>query len=137
MCITFVSLTFKFYNIMKTIKCSELANKIQAYKNCVNAGNIEWKEHHLDSTLEMCNNLPHGSGIDNGMGINIEESTGKKLVFEFSYHHMNEDGYYDGWTNHKLIITPAFGSYDMNITGRDRNNIKDYLYQLFNEVFIP
>lgn len=45
---------------------------------------------------------------------------------------MNENGMYDGWTEHKAIIKPSlvFGL-DLKITGRDRNGIKEYLHDTF------
>jgi len=81
-------------------------------------------------TLEK--ELPNGSGIDSGCKIDIENSSSKKVVITFGWHHLNEDGYYDGWTQHKLIVKPHLSmGIDMNITGHDRNGIKEYLYELF------
>ncbi len=49
---------------------------------------------------------------------------------------MDENGYYCGWTEHNLIVTPSFKfGYDMRIPGKDKNQIKEYLYQIFGEVF--
>ena len=48
---------------------------------------------------------------------------------------MNDDGYYDGWTDHILTVTPNLGGYpDMKISGRDRNNIKEYLYDTLSYI---
>jgi hypothetical protein len=46
---------------------------------------------------------------------------------------MNGQGYYTCWTEHQAIITPSmiFG-FSLKITGRDKNDIKDYLGELFN-----
>jgi hypothetical protein len=45
---------------------------------------------------------------------------------------MNEGGYYDGWTEHQVIITPSLQhGFDVRVTGQDRNEIKDYLAELF------
>ena len=76
--------------------------------------------------------LPSGSGWDCGTKLDYEKSNPDKLVFYGSYHHMNENGMYDGWTEHTIIVTPslAFG-FDVKITGRDRNDIKDYLGEMF------
>lgn len=77
---------------------------------------------------------PHGSGIDSDVVLDISKSNRNKLIFLVSYHHINETGFYDGWTDHKIIVTPdlVFG-YTVKITGRDRNFIKDYLADIFNE----
>jgi hypothetical protein len=122
-------------NIMKTLSAL-LATKVQAYKNCIVSGNNEWEEKHLENIEELCSKyLPSGSGIDAGMGIVIASCAPEKLVFTFSYHHLNENGYYDGWTNHKLTVTPSFTGIDMKISGRDSNGIKEYLYELFHSTF--
>lgn len=77
--------------------------------------------------------LPHGSGIDCGCKINIEKSNSNKIVIDFSFHHMDENGYYDGWTDHSIIITPSlYFDYDMKITGKNRNYVKDYLTENFS-----
>jgi len=45
---------------------------------------------------------------------------------------MNENGYYDGWTSHTVTVTPGWNGPELRITGRDRNQIKDYLYDTFH-----
>ena len=77
--------------------------------------------------------LPSGSGIDSGCKIDVEKSSSDKVVINFSWHHLDENGYYDGWTDHKLIVKPKLsGDFDLTITGRDKGYIKDYLYDLFD-----
>ena len=88
----------------------------------------------------MQEELPSGSGIDCGTEIDLDESTDKKIVLTLSYHHMNDVGMYDGWTEHKIILTPSFSGYDIRVTGRDRNQIKEYLadtyaYALYAEYY--
>lgn len=120
---------------MKTINIAKLYAALIAMNNCTLSGNHEWAEKWDDYILSECKKLPSGSGIAAGMKLVREESEKQKIVFSFSFHHLNEDGYYDGWTDHKLIIKPVFGGIDLRITGRDRNQVKEYLYQLFSEVF--
>jgi hypothetical protein len=119
-----------------TIELKKLAGKFNAWQNCINGKNVEWEEKHYDAIIEMCKELPSGSGLDAGVKFNFEESKPERLVFNFGYHHMNEGGFYDGWTEHQLIITPSlqFG-YNMRITGKDRNFIKEYLTDLFSNIF--
>ena len=121
---------------MKTINVKELASKLTAYKNCQKVNNLDWEFKHKDAIELMLYNLPSGSGLDNGVKFDWNNSNADKLVFTFSYHHLNENGYYEGWTDHKLIITPslAFGI-KMNITGKDKNQVKEYLYDTFNDLF--
>ena len=73
-----------------------------------------------------------GAATDSGTTIDLESSSPDRIVLRTSFHHMDENGYYDGWSNHTIIVTPslAFG-FNLRITGRDRNQIKDYLADLF------
>ena len=66
--------------------------------------------------------------------INLSKSTPNKIVIQCDFHHMNENGYYDGWSYHTVIITPCLGyDYDIKVTGRDKGEIKDYLGNLIYE----
>ena len=109
-----------------------LAGLISAYNNCVASGN-SWSEKHKEEILKLCEDkLPHGAGIDNGTQIDLERSTDEKLVFTTSYHHMNNVGMYDGWTDHTVIVTASLAHYiNIRITGKNRNDIKDYLHEVF------
>lgn len=121
---------------MDKIKLSELANAIQAYKNCIKNENNEWMDKWDDAIQQANDKLPSGSGLDSGCKIVVSDSNRNKIVIAFSFHHMDQAGSYDGWTDHQLIITPAFiGGFDWRITGRNRNEIKQYLYDLFNDYF--
>jgi hypothetical protein len=116
---------------MNKINVSKFARNLAGFIQC-KEGYKEPHETAIDEFLEL---LPSGSGIDSGVQFDWN-STPEKLVFNFSYHHMNEVGYYEGWTEHKLIITPCLQhGYKLKITGRDRNGIIDYLYDTFSEVF--
>lgn len=77
-------------------------------------------------------NAPRGSGLDSGTFLDVHLSTTKKLILVTSFHHMDEHGGYDGWTEHKVVVTPEFQGFSLRITGRDRNGIKDYLGELFH-----
>ena len=107
---------------------------IQARNNCQESGNTEWFTKHSE-TLEWLASeyLPHGSGIDSGVSIDLEKSKPGRIVFHFGFHHMNQNGFYEGWEYYSLIIRPDFVSgFNMRITGRDRNNIKELLYEEFS-----
>lgn len=75
--------------------------------------------------------LPSGSGFDCGTKIlNADE---KKIVFFTEFHHMNENGYYDGWTKHRITVTPDFISgINIRIYGKNRSQIKEYIHVLFH-----
>lgn len=110
-----------------------LAGAIGARLNCIQSGNDEWraKWEQLIARIEK-EQLPSGSGIDRGTRVDLEKSTGDKLVLCAGFHHMNESGMYDGWTDHVITITPAFRGVDVAIGGRNRNEIKEYLSEVFH-----
>lgn len=89
---------------------------------------------HADDIMDelrqfVCMTAPSGSGFNNGTQL----LTAKPLRLEFgtAFHHMHENGYYDGWTQYKVIVTPSFNGFDLKVTGRDRNGIKDYIADVF------
>lgn len=112
------------------------ATALNALSNCIATGNTEWQSRHESSLEEMADSfMPSGSGIDCGTKMDVDESLRNptRLVFTFSYHHINDSGMYDGWTEHKLIVSPDLQSgFNMKITGRDRNSVKEYLYDVFH-----
>ena len=76
--------------------------------------------------------MPSGSGFDAGTTLNFERSTPEKLVFDTAYHHMSEHGFYCGWTDHRVTVTPSFDSgYNLRVSGRDRNDTKSYIEDTF------
>ena len=114
-----------------------VARALEAYANCTRATppNIEWADRHLARIRELTNaHFPHGSGIDAGSELDPSASKPDRLVWVTSYHHMNEHGSYDGWTDHKVIVTPSLArGFDLRITGRNRNEIHEYLYEVFGD----
>ena len=122
---------------LKLIDLRTLAGAIGAYKRCVIDNNAEWEKKWklLISHLESL--LPSGFGLDSGCKIEVDESNDDKVVISTSYHHMDSSGGYDGWTSHKIILTPSFnGGFSIKVTGWDRNCIKDYLCDTFHSYFI-
>ena len=111
-----------------------IAGKVSARLNCIATGNTEWEDKHTSAIYQLAlNYLPQGSGFDNGVNIDLEKSTGEKLYLTTSYHFMNEHGYYDGWEDYKIIVTPSLQhDYYIRIVGKNRDDIKDYIDQLFS-----
>jgi len=116
---------------------TELASRITARNNAYAAGNDWWRKHQevIDQLIDM---LPHGSGIDGKTELLLDECKPydkpvKRIVIASSYHAMNDDGYYDGWYDFKLIITPSFDGIDMKVTGKfgKYSDVKDYLWETF------
>ena len=111
----------------------EIVSLLLAIDNCRESGNSEWEEKHEDSLSKLESYLPSGSGIDCGTKIDREKTKRNKLVLSFSFHHMNDNGFYDGWTDHEVIITPdlCFGL-DIRITGKNKRDVKDYLHEVYS-----
>lgn len=93
-----------------------------------------WIANHTDAIERLVNdNLPSGSGFDSGTKLDFALSKPERLVFTTAFHHMN-DGTYTKWTSHTVIVTPSLASgFNLRVTGRDHNNIKDYITDCFNE----
>lgn len=93
--------------------------------------NEEWSvvmEEKIDAIMKSA---PSGSGIDRGTRIIAEKCSREKLVFAVSFHHMDENGYYDGWTEHQVIVTHDLIGFNIRITGKNRNDIKEYLTDVY------
>jgi len=120
-------------SLSRTPLYQELASLITARNNCIKSNNGERLDKHGASIEHLVRNyMPSGSGIDCGTKLDLDASKPNRLVFYFSYHHMNDVGMYDSWTEHTLIVTPSLISgIDLRITGRDRNQIKEYLYETY------
>lgn len=109
-----------------------LAGTIAAIRNCEKNGNTEWHARHTATLESIMDSAPSGSGIDSGTQIELDRCNGRALVFSTAYHHMTEHGFYDGWTDHKVTARASFVyGVELTISGRDRNEIKDYLAECF------
>ena len=113
---------------------SELAMAIQARLNCEQSGNKEWFDTWSTRIESLVGTyMPSGSGFDSGTKIDLELSHAEKLVFHASFHHMNDAGYYVGWTGHTVTVTPSFAhKFNLRVSGRNRNDIKDYIAESFD-----
>lgn len=81
--------------------------------------------------VDLPKHAPSGSGFDNGIEL-CETSTPERLVFLTAFHHMNEHGFYVGWTNHTVVVTPCFTGFNIRVTGRNKNCVKDLIADTFH-----
>jgi len=102
-----------------------------AIENCKCSGNSEWLARHSANLKKLYQRLPSGSGIDNGTTVHEISTTPERITLSCSFHHMNDQGSYDGWTEHRIYVTPSFSGLNVRVTGRDRNDIKDYLGEIY------
>lgn len=125
---------------MKMTLARTIASTLQAYRNCLesdkapDSNKVDWALEHKRRLDQIASDLlPSGSGIDSGTSIDMERSKPERIILDTSYHHMNEGGCYDGWTHHQVIITASLvHGLSLRITGKNRNDIKDYLYDVFD-----
>jgi len=133
---------------MKEKVYKKLAQLIQARLNCIEKENDEWEEKHeneIDRIIK--DHLPHGSGIDSDVIIDLDQSNGEKIVIHFSYHKMNEIGMYDGWVDCTITITASL-VFEINMDidldcdyyedwgEEDELMLGDYLHDLFYDELI-
>lgn len=112
-----------------------MAVLFNAIGNCRKSGNAEWERKHRDRLDALVkDHMPSGSGIDSGTQFDEAASSDNKLVFRTAFHHMNDAGMYDGWTQHTVTVRPslAFGI-EISVRGRNRNDILEYLHGTFYE----
>ena len=92
----------------------------------------EWADIMREKIDNIMKGAPSGAGIDTGTRIIAEKCSREKLVFSADFHHMTESGYYDGWTEHLIIVTHDLTGLNIRVTGKNRNDIKEYLTEVYH-----
>jgi hypothetical protein len=115
----------------------EIYKALDARKNCIRfGGNGDWQsrwEAHLQRIAREL--LPSGSGVDSGT--RIGELSGNGFTLTFSYHHMNSDGFYTGWTDHKVTVRPGFYGLEVSVSGRDKGDgFKHQLSEIYRHTLM-
>ncbi len=102
-----------------------------AKRNCAQATppNHEWHARHSATLATLAKHLPSGSGIDNGT--RILRADADSVVLALGFHHMNDHGAYDGWTDHEIVATPSWDGISIRVTGPNRNDIHEYLAEVY------
>ena len=112
-----------------------LASLCQRYHNTARQfalGNPSMADHCLEEAHRLVREyMPSGSGFDAGTELVIDVCDASTLVFKTAFHHMDEHGGYDGWSEHKVKVTAEFGGFDIYVGGRDRDGIKEYIGETF------
>lgn len=110
----------------------QIASAVVAHANCERSGNDEWRKRHADTIERIVRDrLPSGSGFDRGTSIDIERCSERRLVFLAPFHHMDENGYYDGWTTHVVTVHASFLGLDVRVSGQNKRDIKEYIGSAF------
>lgn len=116
-----------------------IARRVKAVEQCKKDENQYWKVVHEKEIVRLVKeHMPSGGGFDCGTDFAFEASNPNRLVFVTSFHHMNEVGMYDGWTEHTVVIKPdlANGYFFARVTGRNKNQIKDYIAECFDSALM-
>lgn len=125
---------------MKRIVYRAIASSLDAMRSCERDHELpgrghlsEWIPRHQERAEKLTEKyMPSGSGIDAGTELLVGECKNDKLVFQTGFHHMNDNGYYNEWTEHTVIVTPSLiHTLNIRITGPNQDNIKSYLYDVF------
>src|SRR5437016_5349407 len=110
------------YTYVPRTVAQALATTCGALKRCrqTPATHDDWIDRHLQTINNIKKQfLPSGSGIDNGTLVDTERSADERLALTLEYHHMNADGYYDGWTEHTVTVMAGFNGLLIKISGPD------------------
>ena len=114
-----------------------IAGKLRAMENLKNADDPNgWYDKHEDSIENLIkDHFPHGAGFDGEIWLDYSRSNPEKLVFFAEYHHMDQNGYYDGWSTLKCVVRPSLAcGFDFKLTGIKRKYRYDaeYYYSMFH-----
>lgn len=142
-------MTLEFNGLQPNLYSKTLAQEIQgAISALLNShkhgspSSVHYWEDYLTAIEQEF--LPHGSGFDSGCVISPDESTHDFFVINTSYHHMDENGMYCGWSNHRIKVLPShIHGIDFKIVSQDhrdpydkrKNSLKSYFMDYLHETF--
>jgi hypothetical protein len=109
--------------------------RIAQLVHAIQTQNPEWSAISSDKLDDLLYQyLPHGSGFDMGTKIDLDKSTAEKVYLVAPFHHMDQNGFYCGWSDHVIRITPSLrDGFDLKISNPDRAKSWDmeYFYETF------
>lgn len=102
-----------------------IASTLEARRNCAgrkitnptDESARRWYDIHTQRLAKLAEHLPRGAGFDDGTRIAIDACTPERIVLTTAFHHMNEHGFYTGWSEHTIYVRPSFvGTCTLRIT---------------------
>lgn len=111
-------------NKMQETLLRAIARQVKYFHSSSNGNEAIKHEYALESLMK---HMPSGSGIDAGTKLLLSESSADKLVFEVAYHHMDDNGYYCGWTTRNIIITAGDLNTDYDMDFQEVSNDADFI----------
>jgi len=114
----------------------QLARSIDARQRCIDADPVNdfGLDIHEKKIEDIEALLPSGSGINTGTKVDIDRSTGQKLILFGSYDVMAESGMYTGVIDFEVIVKPdLMFDFDIRISGKfgKHQDIKEYLDEVY------
>lgn len=123
---------------MKKPIYQHIAIAIDARLRCQKRGNHEWAARWGERLNKLAKMLPSGSGIDTGTSIDTSTlAVNGAFSLHFGYHHMNDNGMYTHWSEHRIFVMPHM-MHDIDIrildlTEEDENSgLSEYLYEVYD-----
>ena len=111
---------------MYTTLINQIARLIEARLSCIARDNQEWLTRHTATLENLQESFPSGAGIDNGISLNLEESTKDCVVFNTAFHHMI-NGMYVEWVDYKLVVMPSLANgIDIHIVNGPYEEIEEW-----------
>ena len=93
---------------------------------------LDSKNKQVDELIDKY--MPSSSGFDGKIELD-EKSTDEKIIIHVEYHHMDINGFYDGWSTFKVIITASMAyNYCMQVKGE--SVVRKYFYHVGFDDFV-
>ena len=95
----------------------EISTRLVALNNCIKTDNVEWQAKHRAALDELDKRLPSGSGLDIPPTVARDAGADNALAFYIhgSYHHMNDNGCYVGWSRFRLKVEATFDGLSVDL----------------------
>ena len=117
-----------------TTVANYIAKVCVAAKNCEKNNSKDWERRwHAQLDYIEKNILPSGAGLDAGSKIYRDNTNEAEIFIKTSFHHMDDAGGYDGWTDHLIKVRATFLGVKIDISGQNLNGIKKYLGDVFGD----
>jgi hypothetical protein len=122
---------------MQTL-ASILSSTAIAVHNCRQSGNKEWQSIWEDVLANAEEELPHGSGFDfYPVVTDLNKVTDRHFTIFGRYHAMDENGYYDGWSDYTIHVWATFDGVAVTCVGGGKHNeyIRERFWEALNNKF--
>jgi hypothetical protein len=91
---------------------------------------LDFQTQQYDALVKL---LPADSGFVQGTEFICVRSGPNRLVFRTIFQHMDDNGSYDGVTEHEVIVTASLTiGFEIRVTGKNHRDIKEHIADAFN-----